>query len=69
MAIRSRGPSAWNVPYADLGWLERGMAEAALEAAAFDTSVGDILVQVVFDFRGHLSFCVRSCPVIAPSYC
>lgn len=53
---RSECPSALNVPYADLGWLERGVAEPALEAAAFDTSVGD-LSDIVLTPRGvHLLY-------------
>eukprot|EP00405_Crypthecodinium_cohnii_P036270 CAMPEP_0206535894 /NCGR_PEP_ID=MMETSP0325_2-20121206/6419_1 /ASSEMBLY_ACC=CAM_ASM_000347 /TAXON_ID=2866 /ORGANISM="Crypthecodinium cohnii, Strain Seligo" /LENGTH=833 /DNA_ID=CAMNT_0054032989 /DNA_START=81 /DNA_END=2579 /DNA_ORIENTATION=- len=37
---RSECSTALNVPYADLGWIEPGGAEAPLEAAAFAMAVG-----------------------------
>lgn len=51
---RSECASALNVPYADLGWIEPGGAEPALEAAAFATPVGG-LSDVIVSSRGvHL---------------
>lgn len=53
---RSECSTALNVPHADVGWIEPGSAEPALEAAAFDTQVGG-LSDVVLSSRGaHLMY-------------
>eukprot|EP00928_Gymnodinium_smaydae_P031204 TRINITY_DN22977_c0_g1_i1.p1 TRINITY_DN22977_c0_g1~~TRINITY_DN22977_c0_g1_i1.p1 ORF type:complete len:861 (-),score=206.69 TRINITY_DN22977_c0_g1_i1:59-2641(-) len=53
---KSECASALNVPYADLGWMEPGVSEASLEAAAFDTPIGG-LSDVVLSSRGaHLMY-------------
>jgi len=53
---RSECSTALNVPHADVGWIELGSAEPALEAAAFDTQVG-ALSDVVLSSRGvHLMY-------------
>lgn len=53
---RSECASALNVPYADLGWIDRGMAEPALESVAFDTPV-DCLSDIAVTSRGaHLLY-------------
>mmetsp|Transcript_63538 Transcript_63538/g.182451 ORF Transcript_63538/g.182451 Transcript_63538/m.182451 type:complete len:846 (-) Transcript_63538:23-2560(-) len=48
--------SALNVPYADLGWIELGGAEAPLEAAAFATPVGGVSDVVVSSRGAHLMY-------------
>jgi len=48
--------SALNVPYADLGWIEQGEAELALEAAAFATPVGGLSDVVVSSRGAHLMY-------------
>eukprot|EP00928_Gymnodinium_smaydae_P020911 TRINITY_DN18097_c0_g1_i2.p1 TRINITY_DN18097_c0_g1~~TRINITY_DN18097_c0_g1_i2.p1 ORF type:complete len:964 (-),score=209.68 TRINITY_DN18097_c0_g1_i2:96-2903(-) len=53
---RSECPSAQNVPYADLGWIERGSTDATLEAAAFDTPVGELSDIVVTARGAHLLY-------------
>jgi len=53
---RSECSTALNVPHADVGWIEPGSAEPALESAAFDTQVGG-LSDVVLSSRGaHLMY-------------
>lgn len=53
---RSECASALNVPYADLGWIDQGDAEAALEAAAFATAVGGLSDVVVSSRGAHLMY-------------
>lgn len=53
---RSECPSALNVPHADLGWIESGSAEPALEAAAFDTPVDGISDIAVTSVGAHLLY-------------
>eukprot|EP00929_Paragymnodinium_shiwhaense_P109577 TRINITY_DN76051_c0_g1_i1.p1 TRINITY_DN76051_c0_g1~~TRINITY_DN76051_c0_g1_i1.p1 ORF type:complete len:757 (+),score=224.24 TRINITY_DN76051_c0_g1_i1:78-2348(+) len=51
---RSECSTATNVPYADLGWIDPGGAEPALEVAAFDTPVGGLSDVVVSTRGAHL---------------
>lgn len=54
--LRSECSSALNVPYADLGWIDAGGAEPALEAAAFAAPTGG-LSDIVVSTRGvHLMY-------------
>lgn len=48
--------SALNVPYADLGWIEKGEAEPPLEAAAFASPVGGLSDVVVSSRGAHLMY-------------
>jgi len=53
---RSECATALNVPYADLGWIEQGGAEAPLEAAAFATPIEGISDVVVSTRGAHLMY-------------
>merc|ERR1712151_969339 len=53
---RSECASALNVPYADLGWIDQGGAEAVVEAAAFATPVGGLSDIVVSTRGAHLMY-------------
>lgn len=53
---RSECGTACNVPYADVGWIDQGGAEPAIEAAAFSTPAGG-LSDVCISSRGaHLMY-------------
>lgn len=53
---QSECASALNVPYADLGWIDIGSAEPALEAAAFGIPVGSLSDVVVSTRGAHLMY-------------
>mmetsp|Transcript_32434 Transcript_32434/g.89699 ORF Transcript_32434/g.89699 Transcript_32434/m.89699 type:complete len:758 (-) Transcript_32434:80-2353(-) len=53
---RSECSTALNVPHADMGWLEPGGAEPALEAVAFETPVGGLSDVVVTSRGAHLMY-------------